>query len=70
MGITMTISDQLKAEIERSGLSIYRIAKDAGIRPEVLYRFREGRQTLKLETVDLIAPVLNLELRRKGKRRR
>lgn len=65
----MRISDQLRGEIERSEMSTYAIAQQAGVRPESLYRFLDGRRTLQLATVDAIAEVLGLELRTRKRRK-
>ena len=62
-----TMSDTLRAAIKSSGLSNYRIAKDAGIEPDSIDRFVrvEGRRDLRLETAEKIADVLGLELRKR-----
>ena len=61
-----TITDQLKAAIKDSGLTHYRIAKDADINPESIDRFMSGGRDLRLETAAKICAVLNLELKTKG----
>ncbi len=57
-----TVCDQLKAAIAESGLSHYRIAKDAGIRPEMIARYVKGERDIRSETFAKIAMVLGLEL--------
>jgi DNA-binding phage protein len=60
------ISDQLRAAIEariKTGTTAYRIAKDAGLKPEVLYRFLNVGLDLRLSTAAKLAAVLGLELR-------
>jgi DNA-binding phage protein len=54
---------QLYDAIEADGRSYYMIAKDAGLRPETLYRFRDGERDLTLHTAARIAAALGLELR-------
>ena len=62
-----TISDVLRAAIKQSGLSHYRIAKDAGVEPDSIDRFvrSEDRKDLRLATAEKIADVLDLELRKR-----
>ena len=57
------ISGPLKLAIKQSGLSHYRIAKDAGITPEQLDRFMSGERGLQLASADKVASCLGLELR-------
>ena len=61
-----TIVDQLRQAIRGSGLTHYRIAKDAAIRPDMIDRFMSGERDLRLETAGKVARVLNLELREIG----
>lgn len=63
------LSEQLKAEIRDSGLSHYRIAMDAGIRPEQIDRFMSGERDLRLESASKLAAVLGLELKPKRRKR-
>jgi hypothetical protein len=63
-----TMTDVLKAAIEGSGLTRYRIAKDTGIDEAALMRFVRGETSLRLDRADVLAEYLGLELvRRKGK---
>lgn len=57
-----TISDTLRAEIQRSDLSIHAISIAAGVKAASLYRFVSGKRDLQLWTVDHVAQVLGLEL--------
>lgn len=57
-----TVTDQLKRAIERSGLTLYRIAKDSDIAYPILHRFMAGERDLKLATVDKLAKYLKLRL--------
>ena len=61
-----SIADQLRRAIRESGLTHYRIAKDAGIRPEILDRFVSGERDVRLETAAKVARALDLELRKRG----
>lgn len=62
-----SVSETLRNAIKESGLTHYRIAKDAGTTPAVVSRFAYGERDLRLETVDRIAEVLGLELRKREK---
>ncbi len=59
----MRISQALREAIQRSGLTIYRIAKDCDTHSSVVARFVHGERDLRLETADRIAEYLGLELR-------
>ena len=54
------LADQLRAAIVESGLTHYRIAKDAGIKPDILDRFVSGERDVRLQTAEKIALVLGL----------
>lgn len=66
----MTVSESLRREIERSGITRYRIAQDTGIAESQLSRFISGQVGLRQETIDKLAAYLGLELRPRGKRPR
>ena len=57
----MTISDQLRRAIDRSGLSRYQIALDADVDQASLSRFMNGAD-ITTKTFDAIAAVLGLSL--------
>ena len=57
-----TMTDVLKAAIEESGLTQYRIAKDTGIPATSLMRFMRGDTSLRLDKADVLAEYLGLEL--------
>lgn len=57
-----SISDQLRAAIQRSGLSRYKIWKRSGVDQAALSRFVNRKQSLTLDATDALAPVLGLEL--------
>jgi len=54
--------DVLQKAIRESGLTHYRIAKDAGIKPSQIDFFVNGERTLTVETAAKVAEVLGLEL--------
>ena len=54
--------DVLRKAIRDSGLTHYRIAKDAGVKPSQLDFFVNGTRTVTIETAAKIAAVLRLEL--------
>ena len=56
------ISDQLRAAIESSGVSRYRIWKQTGIAQAVLSKFMAGKGGLSMEGIDAIGRQLHLQL--------
>ena len=56
------LSDQLRAIIEQSEMSRYRIAKDSNVDAGQLCRFMQGKAQLTFETLDRIGDVLGLRL--------
>jgi hypothetical protein len=59
------MDDVLRAAIVASGLTHYRLAKDAGIKPFLLDRFVHRGGDLRLATAAKVAAVLGLELRKR-----
>ena len=57
-----TIIDALRAAIRQSGQTHYRIAKNAGIGPEMIDRFMSSKRDIRLATAAKIAEALGLEL--------
>ncbi len=57
-----TLSESLREAIRNSPMSVYRLAKEAGVAPAVITRFLKGERDLRLATVEKIAEVLQLEL--------
>ncbi len=57
-----TITDVLRAAIEKSGLTRYRIAKATGITTGNLGRFMQGGTSLRLDKADRLAAYLGLRL--------
>ena len=63
------LGEQLREAIEASGLTAYRIAKAAGIRPEMISRFLNRERDLTLESAGKVAAALRLELRPESSRK-
>lgn len=66
-----TLSEWLRVAIANSGLSVYAIAKGAGVEQAVIHRFmssdRDIRRDIRMATADKLATFLGLELRKVGK---
>lgn len=60
------MTDVLKAAIEESGLTQYRIAKDTGIPATSIMRFLRGETSLRLDKADVLAEYLGLTLVHRG----
>ncbi len=58
----MSITSQLLEAIEKSGLTLYRIAKDSQTPYAVLRRFVNGERGIKLETADRLAELFSMRL--------
>ena len=58
----MSITNQLLEAIEKSELSLYRIAKDSQTPYAVLRRFAIGERGIKLETADKLAELFSMRL--------
>jgi len=61
------MTEVLKAAIQDSGVTRYRIAKDTGITEPSLCRFMQGAASLRLDRADVLAEYLGLELVRRRK---
>ena len=63
------MSEQLRQAINTSQISRYRISKETGVSQAALSRFMSGERSLTLDTVDVLADFLGLELvsKRKGR---
>lgn len=59
----VTLTDQLRKAIKKSGLTQYRIAKDTGVPQPVVNRFVNGERGITLETADKLCRYLHLRLR-------
>ena len=60
------LDDQLRDAVRKSGLTSYRIAKDAGIFPDQIDKFLRGAD-IRVSTAARIARVLGVELLRPKK---
>ena len=54
----MAPSETIRRMIERSPLTVARIAELSSISPSVLYRFIQRERTMKLKMLDAIAPFI------------
>jgi transcriptional regulator with XRE-family HTH domain len=61
------LSDVLKVEMLKSGLTRYEIAKRTGVPPTSLMRFLRGETSLRLDKADAIAECFGLQLVKKRK---
>lgn len=57
-----TLTDVLRAAIERSGLTVYRIGNATDIDPSNLGRFVRGELFIRLDKADRLAAYLGLRL--------
>ena len=55
-------SDQIRRAVDSSGLSRYRICKEAGIDQATFSRFMSGKVGMALPTLDALADVLGLDV--------
>ena len=62
--VTNRISQGLAQAIRASGLSPYMVAKQSRINSSMVTRFLNGERGMSLATLDRLAAVLGLELRR------
>ena len=60
----MTLQDQLRQAVRDSGVSLYRVAKDSGVRYQVLHRFVSGKRDLTLETASRLADFFGMRFTR------
>lgn len=56
------LSDQLRAAIDASGLSRYRIGKELGIDEATLSRFMSGERGLRMSVLDQLSVFLELRV--------
>jgi len=60
--ISDSLSDALKQAIRESDMSVYQIAKRAGISQIMISRFLSGERDIRLATADKLANTLGLKL--------
>ena len=66
-----TLSDQIRAAVDDSGMSRYRICLETGIDQASMSRFMAGKAGLTLDRIDRLAALLDLRVvSGPGKRRR
>jgi predicted XRE-type DNA-binding protein len=61
------LSDQLRKAIDASEMSRYRICKTIGLLESTMSHFMAKRCGLRLETIDKIGALLDLELKRRAR---
>ena len=57
-----SLENQIRTAIEKSGLSVYRLAKDSGVSQPVLCRFVNGQRGITLATASKLVETLGLRL--------
>jgi hypothetical protein len=62
-------NDQIRRAIRDSGLSLYAVARDAGVNVAPIQRFMAGEHGMTIDSAEKVCGVVGLELRatRKGK---
>jgi transcriptional regulator with XRE-family HTH domain len=55
-------SDQIRAAVDSSGLSRYRICHEIGLNQGAMSRFMAGKGGLSMDTLDRLAELLGLEI--------
>lgn len=58
----VTLSDQLRPLIERSGMSRYHICKRIGLAQSAMTRFMSGERGLSMDVLDRLFPLLDLRV--------
>jgi transcriptional regulator with XRE-family HTH domain len=56
------LSDQIRAAVDASGKSRYRIAKELGIAESTISRFMSGQGGLSMDNLDALVGLLGLDL--------
>lgn len=64
------LTDALRKAIEDADVTLYRIAKDAGLDFSAVSRFYHGERSLTLDSADKLAEYFQMELKPKGKAKR
>lgn len=62
MGLMAKTLNAIRTAIDRSEKSRYRIAQDTGIAESVLSRLMSGERGLSIESLELLADYLELEI--------
>ena len=58
----ISLSDQLRRVVDDCGVTRYRIAQDTGIDASTLCRFMSGERGLPMNTVDVLADYLDINI--------
>ncbi len=58
-------SDQIRAAVDASGMSRYRICREIGLSQPTMSRFMAGKSGLSMESLDRLAELLGLAVVRK-----
>lgn len=66
----LSLSDELRQAIERSGVSRYSIWQQTGIDQGTLSKFMDGERGLSIESIDKLADLLGLHIITKPEPRR
>lgn len=61
----ITPTEHFKAAIAADGRPLHRIAREAGVRQSVLWRFMHGNRSVTLTTLDRVAAVVDAGLPRR-----
>jgi transcriptional regulator with XRE-family HTH domain len=64
---TQRFSDQIRAAVDASGLTRYRICKTIGLSESSMSRFMAGKSGLSWDAVDRLAELLGLTVTTDGK---
>lgn len=56
------VSDQVRAAIDRCGMTRYQVAKLAGIDQSAMSRFMSGERGLSMEALDAVGEVIKLKV--------
>lgn len=62
------LSDQIRKCIATSGLTAYRLAREADVSEATLSRFLRGERAMTTDSLDRIAEVLRLDVTMRGPR--
>ena len=65
----VTLSDQVRAAVDASGLSRYRICKETGLSQAAMSRFMSGQGGLSMKALDRLADLLDLNITTNRRRR-
>ena len=63
---TSTFSDQIRDVIRTSGISRYALSKRTGVAAAALCRFMQGHRELTTDTLDRLAPELDLMVEKRS----